>query len=312
MSNVIKLLIVLLVVQVGLVAWVNRPGDDLKAFDATGPLVSVTAAEVDEVVIDEKGKAPLVLKREGEQWILPDKGGFPVAPKKLTGFLEKLLAAKPSWPVGKTLVAAKQLKVADDDFERKIRLLQKDKPLAEVYLGSSPGFRKVHARLDGEANTYAIAFNVFDAPTNPADWYDRDLLRLTSGDLERIDMGAYALNRGDKGFDVEGLAADERTDTDKAREVVNKVTALSFTDELGDKGKETFEQSELVLEFEVKPKNSKPVKYTVVSPKEADDYILKASNYPYYFKVAKTKFDDLSKVDRGQLVKGKAEKEGEG
>jgi len=307
-GNLIKLLIALLVVQIGLVAWVNRSSDQLDTFSATEPLLNVDAADVDRLIIDEQGKASLVIKREGGQWVLPDQGGFPVSAKKLDGFLKKLLATQSSWPVGRTQVAARQLKVGEDEFERKIRLLNKDGVLGEIYLGSSPGFRKVHARLDGAANTYAIDFNAFDAPTNPADWYDRDFLRLTGADLERIDMGAYALIRGEKGFELEGLAADEQTNMATADQVVRAVTTLVFTDELGEKGKETFERSELVLQFTVKAKDGESVEYTVVSPEEADHYVLKASKYPYHFKVGKKKFDDLRGVDRLQLVEGKAGK----
>lgn len=308
MRNVIKWLIVLLVVQIGIVAWVNRPGDELDAFNATEPLFDFNADQVDRLVIEEQGKAALVLTKDGDQWLLPEKGNFPVSSKKIATFLGKLSAAKPSWPVGETLVAAKQLKVAEGEFERKIGLSTKGKVLEQIYLGSSPGFRKVHARLDGASHTYAIDFNAFDAPTNPADWYDGDLLHLVSADLKRIDMGAYALTRGEKGFEVEGLAADEQTSTAEAEKVVGLVTTMGFMEELGEKGKEAFDESELILEFTVAPNDSQPVKYTVVSPKDADHYILKASHFPYYFKVAKSKFDELRKANRLQLVKGKEEK----
>jgi len=311
-GNLIKLLIVLLVVQLGLVAWVNRSSDELDAFRPTEPLLEVNVADVDQLIIDEQGKPSLVIKREGEQWVLPATGGFPVSVKQLDGFLKKLLAAKLSWPVGRTRVAARQLKVGEDEFERKIRLLNKDRVLGEIYLGSSPGFRKVHARLDGAANTYAIDFNAFDAPTNPADWYDRDLLRLADADLERIDMGSYALIRSENGFELEGLASDKQTNKARADQVVRAVTTLGFMDELGEKGQETFERSELVLQFKVKPKDGEPIEYTVVSPEAADHYVLKASKYPYHFKVGKKKFDDLRGTDRLQLVEDKVEKEGEG
>jgi hypothetical protein len=307
MAKLITLLSVLLVAQIGVVAWVNRPSDDLATFDATKPLLDVDAVEVDEVVIRGNGKEPLVMKREEGKWVLPDQADFPVSSKKLDTFLKKLLAAKPSWPVGRTQVAAKQLKVTEDTFERKISLLENGAVLGEIYLGSSPGFRKVHARLVGAPNTNVIDFNTFDAPTNPTDWYDRDMLRVAEADIERIDMGAFALAHGEKSFELEGLSPTEKTNPKKAEEIVRDVTTLDFTDVMGEKGKDTFEQSELILEFTVKRKDGKTVKYTVVAPPgEADHYILKSSNYPYYLKVAKKKFDDLRALDRGQLVQAKA------
>lgn len=302
MGKLIALLSVLLIVQVGVVAWVQRSADELTAFDATAPLVDLEASRVDELIIEGGEKERLVIKREEGQWLLPDHGNFPVAPSKLEGFLEKLLAAKPSWPVGTTQVAAQQLEVAEDAFERRIRLLGNGRVLNEVYLGSSPGFRKVHARLGGATNTHVIDFNTFDAPTDPADWRDRDLLRLPEAELERIDMGAFALARGPEGFEVVGLAEEEEKKPEEIAEVVRAVTTLSFLDELADEGKAAFEQGELILEFSLKGKNANPVEYTIVAPGEGDHYILKASNRPFYFKVAKKKFDELRAVDREQLV----------
>lgn len=306
MGIVIALLSVLLLVQVGAVVLLERPSDELATFNAARPLVDVNAADVDELIIDGDGKE-LVIKREDGRWVLPDQGRFPVSAKKLDGFLKKLLAAKPSWPVGTTQVAAKQLEVSPDAFERKIQLLGKGAVLSEVYLGSSPGYRKVHARLEGSPNTHVIDFNAFDAATNPESWRDGDLLRLSEGDLEKIDMGAFALARGENGFEPVGMAENEQREPDAVAEVVRAVTTLHFTDELGDEGKKAFDQGELILEFSLKPKDREVVKYTVVAPAQADHYILKASNLPYFFAVPKKQFDDLRAVERKQLVQAKAE-----
>ena len=46
MSRSIKLLLLLLVFQAGLVAWVNLPGDDSGAFEANKPLLAVEAESV--------------------------------------------------------------------------------------------------------------------------------------------------------------------------------------------------------------------------------------------------------------------------
>jgi len=174
--------------------------------------------------------------------------------------------------------------------------------LGELYLGSSPGFRKVHARLVGSLDTHVIDFNVVDAPTDPADWYERELLRLSRDDLARVDLGTLALKNGETGFELEGVAEGEQLNPDKVEEFLRAVTSLSFLDELGDQGKDAFEQGELILEYTVTRKDGQHVKYTVVAPSEVDYYVLKASTYPYYFKVAKKTFDDLRALGRDQLV----------
>jgi len=48
-----------------------------------------------------------------------------------------------------------------------------------------------------------------------------------------------------------------------------------------------------------------------VSPQGEDYYILKASRYPYYFKVNKSKLDEVRNTARDELVKKTTESDNE-
>ena len=303
-SRSIKLLLLLLVLQAGLVAWVNLPGDDPGAFEADTPLIALDAESVDTVTIEQMGETPLRMARKEAGWVLPGQGGFPVSSAKFEQFTGKLLGAKRSWPVGRTLVAAKQFKVTPDQFERRVRLLRGTDVLGDVFLGSSPGFRRVHARLDGDSHTYAIDFNAFDAPVEADSWYDTEILKTAVADIARIDLGAYALKAGDGGFQVEGLRDSEETDAEPVRQLVELVAEVEFKDVLSEDGKALFDAGKPVLEYNVEPKEGSPVKYTVVSPEEGGHYILKSSARPHYFEVDRERFDKLRETSRVQVVKG--------
>ncbi len=304
MSRSIKLLLLLLVLQAGLVAWVNLPGDDPGASEADAPLLVLDAESVDAVTIEQPGEAPLRMVRKGTGWVLPGKGDFPVLSAKFEKFTEKLLGVRRSWPVGKTLVAARQFKVVPDQFERRVKFLQGTDVLGDVFLGTSPGFRKVHARLEGDKQTYAIDFNAFDAPVDADQWYDTEILKTAVEDIARIELGAYALKAGDGGFQVEGLRENEETDAEPVRQLVERVAEVGFTDVLFKDGKALFDAGRPVLEYTIEPKEGSPVKYTVVSPEEGDHYILKSSAQPHYFKVDRDRFDKLRGASRVQVVKG--------
>ncbi|MFQ5849329.1 MAG: DUF4340 domain-containing protein [Candidatus Binatia bacterium] len=303
MTGWIRLLTLLLVVQAGLAVWLNSRGDNLSAFDPGQPLLSLDISRVDRVTIEERGKKPLVMTRQNGGWVLPAAQRFPVSPTRFREFTEKLLGAKPSWPVGHTKVAAKQLKVSEDNFERRIRFFKDDEEVGVVFLGSSPAFRKVHARLGGDGAIYSLNFNVYEARTNPADWYNRSLLNLSREEVARIDMGAYAVKQDAKGFIVEGLAKDEETDAEGMRKLISGITSIGFEDVLGKDGKETFDKSERILEYAIEMRDGSRLQYTVVSPQGEDYYILKTSEYPYYFKVRKSKLDEVRNTARDQLVK---------
>ena len=236
MATWIKVLSFLLVIQVGLIAWFRSRSDDLSAYNSRQPLLSLDISGVDRVAIEEKEKKPLVMTRQNGGWVLPAAQRFPVSPTRFREFTEKLLGSKPSWPVGRTKVAAKQLKVSDDTYERKIRFFKDGEAVGVVFLGSSPAFRKVHARLEGDDTIYSLNFNVYEARTNPADWYDRSLLNLSREEVALIDMGAYAVKQDTEGFIVEGLAQDEKTDVEGMRKLVSGITSIGFEDVLGKDG----------------------------------------------------------------------------
>ena len=304
MSRSIKLLLLLLVLQAGLVVWVNLPSDDTGAFEADKPLLAVDADSMDVVTIEQQDKPTLRIARMDGGWVLAGKSDFPVLPARFEKFTDRLLNAKRSWPVGRTLVAARQFKVTPDRFERRVRFLRGTEVLGDVFLGSSPGFRRVHARLDGDKHTYAIDFNAFDAPAEAGQWYDTGLLETAVEDIARIDLGAYALKAGDGGFEVEGLRENERTDDEGVRKVVEHVSDVGFIDVLFKDGKALFDAGKRMLEYTIEMKEGTPVTHTVAAPEEGDDYILKSSAHPHYFKVGRSRFDELRDTSRVQLVKG--------
>ena len=175
---------------------------------------------------------------------------------------------------------------------------------AMSFLGTSPGFRKVHARLEGDKQTYAIDFNAFDAPVDADQWYDTEILKTAVEDIARIELGAYALKAGDGEFQVEGLRENEETDAEPVRQLVESVAEVGFKDILSEEGKALFDAGTPVLDYTIEPKEGSPVKYTVVSPEEGDHYILKSSAQPHYFKVDRDGFDKLRGTSRVQVVKG--------
>ena len=312
MGRTIKLLLLLLILQSGLAVWVNLPGDDAGVVEAGKPLLSLGAAGADTVTIEQPGEPRLRMTRKGDGWVLPGQGDFPVSPAKFEQFEEKLLTVKRSWPVGKTLAAAKRLKVVPDHFERRIRFLQGADVLGDLFLGSSPGFRKVHARLDGDEHTYAIDFNAFDAPVDADRWYDTEVLKTAVEDIARIHMGAYALRAEEGVFEVEGLGEAEESDAEAVRKLVERVSGVVFRDVLGGDAEALFDAGERVLEYTVELKEGASVTHTVASSEEGDHYILKSSARPHYFEVDRERFDELRDTARSQLVKAVTEDAGSG
>ena len=283
--------------------WINLTGDDPVAFEADTPLLALDEESMDVVTIEQQGEAALRVVRKEAGWVLPEKGDFPVMSAKFEKFTEKLLGAKRSWPVGKTLVAARQLKVMPDHFERRVKFLRGTDVLGDVFLGTSPGFRRIHARLEGDKHTYAIDFNAFDAPVDADQWYDTEILKTAVEEIARIDLGAYALKAGDGEFQVEGLKKNEETYAEPVRQLVERVAEVGFKEVLSGDGKTLFDKGKPIVEYTIETRDGSTIKHTVAAPRNSDHYILKSSAQPHYFGVDRDRFDKLRDTKRAQLVK---------
>lgn len=143
------------------------------------PFSQFDADRVDAVSVSNNDGSVDLVKTDGT-WQLP--GGVPAAAFKVDSVLERLSTAAGSWPVANTQSTRERFEVTPDSHQRHIVVKAGETVLADIYLGTSPGYRKTHARHDGENDIYAIPFSNFEAGVTAADWLDRSLLR-PKGDL---------------------------------------------------------------------------------------------------------------------------------
>ena len=160
MNRLIQVLSGVLFIQLVLAAILTFSGRDTGAFASKEPLLDLTLAKVDKITIVEEGKPALVLNKKGENWLIPGYFGFPVDQEKLGKVTDKLFGITKSWPVATTGAAWKRFKVSGDKFERKIVFSKADFVLNTLYIGSSPSYRKVHARLKDQDEVYSIEFSI--------------------------------------------------------------------------------------------------------------------------------------------------------
>ena len=177
------------------------------------------------MIVDDKGQQ-LKLQRGDAGWTLPDTRGLPADGDKVSQLLDKLIAANAPWPVATSAESAKRFEVAPDKFQREIKLTDKDQVVADLYLGTSPGFKKVHARRAESDDVYAISFANYDATARSDDWLDKALLKPT-GDITAVTRpDHWKLQRTGDTWTLDGLAPGATTKQDEATDLVNKLANL--------------------------------------------------------------------------------------
>ena len=168
----------------GALLWQSNDAAD---FVSSSQLVSLDAKEVDALIIDgvENDGKSVMLRRTTKGWEMAGDPAYPADTVKVEGIIDTLASLSPGLPVATTESAQEQLEVADTVFQRRLRVEQGDQQVADLYLGSSPGFRKAHLRKAGEQAIYAARINVFDLPLSSDDWLDKQLLAYDTVDRLR-------------------------------------------------------------------------------------------------------------------------------
>lgn len=307
MQKRITILMMVLAVQLLLAAILLNKRDDYGAFQTQEHLLDIDKSKIDVLFIESADKSSLRIERKDGKWILPASQGFPASPDKLDALLDKLLTLKPSWPVATSASAASRFKVSDDEFERRISLLAGEQTLAKLYLGSSPGFRKIHARVDGKDAIYSVAFSAFEAETKSDDWLNRAYLKLARNDLASISLNGMTLENQDGNWGLAGLAEGESVKQGELDALLGRLVDISFSS-LAETGAETSvgegaaKDAQADFSFSVNYKDGKQLEYSFFKDKEGEDYSLRRSGDPFVLKLTKFVVEPLKEASRDKLL----------
>ncbi len=301
MKKLITILSAVLAVQLVLSGIIFAVQEETGAFHSEQALLGMNKDDFDGISIEQKDKPVLTLKKAGESWLLPTYFNAPVAVEKLNEFSRKLLHLKTGWPVASTEDAADRFQVKNGKFERLIVFQKEGKPVKTLYLGTSPGFKKIHARVEGQKDIQVIEFGAFEASVAPEDWVKQDLAKIDTSQLSQIKAKEFTLIKAGKDWTVEGLQANQSVKDAEVKGFIDKLTGLSYSGIWGIEDKPEYHLKDSALSFMLK-KQAEEISYQFGKPDAGDDYVLKLSNQPYYFKVTKAQFDSLKEVNKEKLV----------
>ena len=296
----------LLAVQFILTAAVTLTGEDYEAFQAEEKMLSFDEKEVDGLRIED-GTDSVSLKKQEGKWLLPESGDFPANQSSVEQLLGKLATLKKGWPVAKTRSALRRFKVDEEQFERKLVLLSGDEAQATLYVGTSPGFRKVHIRPANGDEVYAVMFNTWDAAAKADEWIDKDVLTLEESDLDRVEIPGVVLHWKDGKPKVADLGEKEQTNEKESRSLLGKLTKLRIQSVLGTEIKPEYRQDEPALEVKITRKGGEVLNYRFSKSEDASYYILKRSDLDHYFKVAEYTLNPIKETTREKLVQATSE-----
>ena len=298
----------LLAAQLALALALNLGGEEYGVFAAEENLLSFDRQSIDGLRIDDGMHSVVLIKHDGT-WRLPDSGDFPASQQSVKRLLDKLAALQKGWPVARTRSAARRFKVDNEQFERKLALLSDADEKAILFVGTSPGFRKVYVRPGDEDEVFAVDFNTWEAEADADSWIDKDVLILDTSDVERVEMQGFVLQRVDGVLQVADLGDEEQTDDAASRALLGKLTGLRIQSLLGTENKPEYGQDEPALEFKIIRVGGESLSYRFSRSQDTPYYVLRRSDLDYYLQVAEYLVDPVIEITREQLVQARTDAE---
>ena len=180
------------------------------------------ADAADSMSVGDGGQTVTVTRADGA-WTVA--GGLPADANKVDRVLDKLADADGGWPVATSESAMTRFEVTEDEHQRHIVVGAGDETLADVYLGTSPSYQRVHARHASGGPVYAIDFSNYEAGAEVSDWLRKSLLQPDGAlrSVARVGEAGWTLTSTDDGWSAEDVTVDQ----DEAAEYTARFTGLN-------------------------------------------------------------------------------------
>lgn len=268
------------------------------------PLLGFEPAAVTVIRIVGGDGAAVTLARGDRDWSIAELGDFPADGAKIDSLLDKLAGLKRPLPVGTSAESLKRHKVADDAFERRLTLESGEQGVATLILGDSPGFRRLFARPAGDPVVYDLDLALFDVADRADDWLARDKLRIGRESIERVAASDWVLVKGEDGWRLQG--SEQVPDQGAVDDLLSRIGNLSYRGVLGVEDPPEYDQAAPTLDLEIGLAGGEHRHYRISQIKDGQDFVLKASDGPWYFRLSDYDLDGLKDITRAKLLGAEA------
>ncbi|MCG6983599.1 MAG: DUF4340 domain-containing protein [Thiocapsa sp.] len=269
---------------------------------ADTPLFSFTADQVQAIHIEGGAESTgVVIRRRGDSWILPDLADLPVEGSKVDQLLVGLAELKRSLPIATSEAARKRFKVADAEFERRLVLDGEHGPIASLLIGDSPGFRRVFGRPPDDPAVYDLKLALSDVSARRDDWIDMGLLHLEREQITRVGTDDWTLTKaGDGGWTLANT--DQAVDQQAVDSLLASLSNLGYRGVLGTDDDPAYNQQTPRLVLSIGLGDGSTRTYRISQAEDSEDYVLKDTGRPWYFKLSEFDLGDLLSTDAASLA----------
>ncbi len=315
LSRLNLVLIAAVLVQALLVAWVYWPrntatgGEPLLADVTTDEITRLRIADTNDNVVD--------LERTDEGWTLANTDGYPANSEKISTTLSSLVGLTTDRLVTSTPGSHGRLQVAEDNYVRQITLTTPDGDHV-IYLGSSAGAGATHVRLGGDDATYLTGeLASWEVEARPNSWINTSYVSVPQEEVVSMTLqnasGTLTFVRDDENeWTLQDRAAEEEILSANISTLVTRATGVTLIEPLGQSEQPEYGMDAplATLTLQTENEDGETEEYTLTLGAKDDDtnsYYFKASNSPFYVRIASYTGDEFANKARADFLPQPAE-----
>ncbi|HIJ78349.1 MAG TPA: DUF4340 domain-containing protein [Deltaproteobacteria bacterium] len=310
-------LLLLLLLQVVVIGFINRPGIN----SAPARVAFWEGVKVEQItglsMLGSDGRS--IILNKGEQgWTIASADHLPVDPQKMKQALGKLTALASDHLVTRTPASHNRFQVGVNRFNQQVTLLLADGGKKSLFLGTSPSYKSVHVRAAGDDLVYLVKdFSTWQVPLEESGWWQSRYLDLAEETLSEVRVvnrhGELVLRKGqDNGWQLDQVPAGKTADPGKVQELVNKLDQLNLTEYLGRDDKEQYDLLDPVAVLTLVGKDEKVVLAVGALDSESKTLVIKSSASPFYVRASSFTLNPLLEATVASLLRDDKEKDATG
>jgi hypothetical protein len=309
-NQILAAVLALQIVLVAIVFW-PRPAASIAGGESL--FADLEADQIVRLKISDADDNQIQLAKDEEGWVLPEADDYPVQESKVTGLLDKIAELKADRLITQTPGSHKRLKVADDAYERLVEFELADGTTYKFYLGTSPTYRTIHVRADGQDEVYlASDLMISDVGAAASNWVDTQYFSVLQDQIVAITLqnrnGRLEFEKDEAGtWTMKGLAADETFLENNAQSLATRVASLRMIRPLGKTEQSEYDLSEpnAVVTVRTRDDEGTVSSHTLrvgAQDEEDNTFVVSLAESPYYFRVSGYTVNDFVEKKRDDYL----------
>lgn len=285
----------LLVFQIIVAAIVLWPRSNAASAAGVPLFKDVHSDQITCLTIQDSNNSVQLVKEDGK-WVLADSDSFPANSDAIDELLQKIVDLKTDRLVARTPASHARLKVAADDYERRIDFAT-DGQQYTLFVGSSAGSQTSHVRAGGQNEVYlASDMATWQIGADASSWVNPVYFQVNQDDVVAITLenanGTFEFEKDENGqWTMAGLAADETFNPNNLTSLITRLTSLNMVKPLGKTEQAAYgldDPSAVVTVTTVDADGQRQTDTLRIGAldEKTNRYVVASSQSPYYVQVA--------------------------